>query len=244
MNLSANKISNKYNVDIEKVSSALMKIENKESILFAMSGKMGSGKDTVGDKIPNNAGLQRFNLKRLSYAAPLRAEIVEVLEAYKSSIPRNKLELHYNVNIDKIAKLHELLGNDSIYARTANARKAIQYWGTDVRRKQDGEYWVKKVVALTIDEINLGNSIYITDVRFPNEANSVTDLDGKIIRLEVPDNIRSERIYSRDGLLPTIDQLDHFSEMALDSHVFDIVFDGCKTPDILAEEASKYILNN
>lgn len=233
-------ISEKYCVNEDEAFSALNKIKNKESILFAMSGKMGSGKDTIGDKISNHIDYKDYVLISTSYATPLREEIMNVTELIKF-MSHSKIEEKYNVSIDKVKKLYALLDGDSVYDRTSNARRAIQYWGTDVRRKQNYNYWANKIVDFTIKTINNNKSVYITDVRFPNEAESVIDLGGKVIRLDVPSVVSSARILNRDGVLPTYEELTHSSETSLDDFEFDKVFDGCESPESIVNKARKYI---
>src|ERR1700676_2528126 len=46
--------------------------------------------------------------------------------------------------------------------------KLLQWWGSELRRTQDVNYWVKKMFAdLEKDKVDIA---LVTDVRFPNEA--------------------------------------------------------------------------
>ena len=72
-------------------------------------------------------------------------------------------------------------------------RTLMQNYGTDVRRKEDADYWVSKwwskvtVTATTgvIAETTHRNINTLTDdVRFHNEAEAIKDLGGILIRLE------------------------------------------------------------
>ena len=62
-------------------------------------------------------------------------------------------------------------------------RPMLTTWGTEVMRKQDDLYWVKKVED-RVNE-NKKNKVVsiITDVRFPNEIEYVQKLGGKVIHL-------------------------------------------------------------
>ena len=242
MRLTESEISEKYNVDRVKVSKAFARLDQDRAVLFAMSGKMGSGKDTVGDKIGKDNGFNKYEIIKTSYAAPLRKEISEITKKYKFGYPIETMAEDYNVEKQQIMRLVEMLNGDSIFTRTDNARRAIQYWGTDVRRKQNPNYWVNKTVDLVLDMIVDGKSVYVSDARFPNEVNAVYDLGGKVIRLDVPSGVRVDRISYRDGKRPTNEALNHSSETGLDEFEFKYVFDGCVDPDLLAKDIATHIL--
>ena len=60
-------------------------------------------------------------------------------------------------------------------------RVLLQAWGTDLRRKHCGEdYWIKRIA---INPQDLGKWIFVTDVRFENEAEFIRSKGGKIIRV-------------------------------------------------------------
>lgn len=242
MERQAKLVSEKYNVDYKSTLKALNKIKNKEVLIFAMSGKMGSGKDTIGNEITKADCVKDYTLINMSYASPVRTEMVEILEAYKT-MSAQEINDKFDVSIFKVKKLVDLIGDDSVYERSISSRQAIQYWGTDVRRNQNNNYWVNKIVELSIKLINENKSVYITDVRFPNEAMSIIDLGGKIIRLEVSTSTRKSRIMSRDGIVPTDEQLNHISEVSLDNYEFEKVFDGTESLQTLTHQAKVYILS-
>lgn len=60
-------------------------------------------------------------------------------------------------------------------------RKLLQNYGTEVRRVEDIDYWVKKWKA-SIDKI-ASDTIIVDDVRFENEANAVKRAGGMIVRI-------------------------------------------------------------
>ena len=66
----------KYKVNEDDLRSALSKVRNKEVILFAMSGKMGAGKDTIAALIADK--LNSYNVVTLSYGSPIRKEMDEI----------------------------------------------------------------------------------------------------------------------------------------------------------------------
>ena len=69
-------------------------------------------------------------------------------------------------------------------------RTLYQWWGTDYRRKQDPDYWVKRLFAQV--KKDAPDLAIVTDVRFPNEAESIKSAGGvliKVIRTTPPDLI-------------------------------------------------------
>lgn len=217
-------------------------IENEEVILYAMSGKMGAGKDTIGDGIKERLKSYGHNVVSMSYALPIRKEMEEVLNHYEAHKDYKMTAKYFNVSSCKIKEFIRLLNGKDVYRRTDESRLAIQYWGTDVRRSQDTNYWINQLVKMIVSELNNGNSVEISDVRFENEADSILDLNGKIIRIELPDKVRVERIINRDSLVPTESHLNHISETALDNYKFRRVFDGEQSVHKLTMEALEYII--
>lgn len=233
-------LSKKYNIKEQEIEAAINKIKNKEVVFYAMSGKMGAGKDTIGDGILKILKDKGLDVVCMSYSTPMRKEILNITKDFNQLSCRELTE-KYSAPYSSIVRLIEILNNEDIYERTVASRNAIQFWGTDVRRKQNYNYWVNKLTQLSIENINKGKSVYISDTRFPNEVDSIIDLDGKVIRLEVNEETRSKRIVDRDNLQPTMEHLNHSSETGLDNYKFDRVFDGCLPIEELVTNALNYI---
>lgn len=236
-----NKLSEKYKVDKESLSKAILKIQNKECLLFTMSGKMGSGKDTIGDLISNQLDSEGYQMLSTSFGYLIRHEITNIVDEYNESKDKEAYSVEVDASVVDLDKLSSLLGGCNIFERTENSRIALQFWGTEVRRKQENNYWINKMSQFVVRVVNKGYSVNITDARFPNEINLVEDLSGKVIRLEVSEKIRIKRLSKRDGVKVNQESLVHLSEIALDDYKFDKVFDGRKSPKKLASEGLEYI---
>jgi hypothetical protein len=59
-------------------------------------------------------------------------------------------------------------------------RGFLQWWGTEWRRGQDKEYWLKRFRERAAAA---GPRVVVTDVRFENEADEIESLGGKLIRV-------------------------------------------------------------
>ena len=73
----------------------------------------------------------------------------------------------------------------------------LQWWGTNVRRAQDLDYWVNELKR-KIDVMPKNSKICINDVRFPNEAKMIEDFNGYMLRI-----IRPDRPIDRDPNHPS-----------------------------------------
>lgn len=96
--------------------------------------------------------------------------------------------------------------------RTSEVRKALQLWGTEVRRAQNEQYWVDAFIE-SASKSRL--STVCDDVRFPNEANAILERGFPVVRIEVPESVRAERLKGRDGAKVNLAS-QHASETALD----------------------------
>lgn len=88
--------------------------------------------------------------------------------------------------------------------------KLLQWWGTEYRRAQDVNYWVKKTFASIPTNLDIA---MITDVRFPNEAEGVRSRGGYTVNVQ---RLREDgtQYYSSDR------PADHPSEVAVDDPKF------------------------
>lgn len=239
INQNVAQLSQKYKVDPGALKSAIDKIKDGEVILYAMSGKMGAGKDTIGAHIAFR--LNKYNIVPLSYGSPIRKEMDEINTYYLKTKDLKKTAELFEATEADIRSLVSFLKNTDVYARTNDSRLAVQFWGADVRRKQDENYWINKLIQMIVALLNEGCSVCVSDVRFVNEADSIIALNGKIIRVEVPEDVRLERIRERDNMTPTKKELEHYSEIILDNYNFERKFDGEQLPKIIAEQAINYL---
>lgn len=61
-------------------------------------------------------------------------------------------------------------------------RQLLQLFGTEYRRRQDPDYWVKRLE----EKLKGHERVVIDDVRFPNEVEMIHRLGGRVIRIDRP----------------------------------------------------------
>lgn len=175
--------------------------------------------------------------KYVEHAKNYRMTRETIAKAYKLCAEYN---LPFEV-IDKLFWLSRLQGiNLSKRHADPHYRKLLQWYGTDVRRKQNKDYWVGKLIEDVLysndDGLN-GNIIpinIITDVRFDNEYSIIKEIfpDTLFYNLtDLPENI-NKREQKRDTKAMNEEEKHHISETGLsDNTHFDKIFDRSKMSD-------------
>jgi len=124
--------------------------------LIGIVGYKKSGKDTLCNLLLED--WQNITPKRFAFADPLKKDIADWLKITVEDINRNK----------------ELF------------RPILQWYGTEYRRAQDEQYWVKRTVETILRSCPLQENTLaiITDVRFHNEAEMIRDCGGLLVRID------------------------------------------------------------
>lgn len=198
-----------------------------------MSGKKGAGKDTLAPLVTDR--LNANDPVHMSCADPLKDTVDDFIGAVRSSQSHDEArqallrvdpEMPSQVVDCLVETLYEAVHDDpNEHARSHSvpAVRALQYYGTDFRRKQDPDYWVKIAVQRASDEIAAGRFPYFTDARFPNEVDGLSAIGGLSVRLDVEPQEQLRRLQERDGRAPNPAELTHLSETALDDYAnFDV----------------------
>lgn len=206
--------------------------------VFLISGKLRSGKNQFAEYLDQQYQLNEKTVRQDLFAKKLKdwsksdyKPLVEIINNIADQIS-NALHKHKNylgdrypahgkfvVNpFDDIQHLVEKLKikDENFYEdKTEITRVLLQTYGTEIfRQRVDNEFWVKeliKSVKESEEDINI-----ITDVRFPNEIESLMDDP----ELDVT-TIRINRDMDRDSSIN-----EHPSETALDDYThFDFIVD-------------------
>lgn len=211
------------------------KIDSKFVPAIVIAGKMGYGKDYVGDLIKDNFS----NVEKISFADALKEEVEYIINLIRNNSSLEHIAYEMNVSKDEIKPLYiamiafKDINELTVKKKNSTIRFMLQYWGTDVRRKNNENYWVQKTVDKILEINKLGNVALITDGRFPNELKGVSELNGITIQLDISKEKQIENLLNRDGILPNKEAFNHPSETSyLEYKDFDLIL----TEDILSDK--------
>ncbi len=217
-----------HGVDEEVAAEAARRIMTREVSLLGFSGKLASGKDSVAAGVVRRLRLDP--VLHYSFAHPLKDEVDTVLNLLRTGregdIPplldvREGVPLTELLDLARVA-LAEDPGCDA-RTRTPAIRRVLQHWGTEIRRAQDYDYWVKSATRTILTHAATGTNVFYTDGRFPNEISSSRQIGFVVFRLQVDPLVQAERLSHRDGIgldplaqqHPSETALDHFDQFDL-----------------------------
>lgn len=210
------------------------KIDSKFVPAIVIAGKMGYGKDYVGNLIKDNFS----NVEKISFADALKEEVEHIINLIRNNSSLEHIAYEMNVSKDEIKPLYiamiafKDINELTVKKKNSTIRFMLQYWGTDVRRKNNENYWVQKTVDKILEINKLGNVALITDGRFPNELKGVSKLNGITIQLDISKEKQVENLLNRDGILPNKEAFNHPSETSyLEYKDFDLIL----TEDVLSD---------
>lgn len=186
----------------------------KLPLIIGIAGKAGSGKDTFADLI-----VSEFKAIKIPFAKAVKDEVEDFLKQHQIFYTRENLwgsqedkekeflivnsNLAYMLKSD--SKLYSLIyrfGQQKMDGILLSYRTLLQFWGTEYRRAQDDDYWVKKAFSQCKNK-----EIYVlSDVRFPNEYKALT----------TPHPMFKGYSVKIIGRKSNISGMEHSSETALD----------------------------
>ena len=132
-----------------------------------------------------------------------------IIKYYLCGIGKRAAIVPYGQYVKDTAKM--IFGWDG--QKDENGRQLLQWWGTDVVRKKNENFWVNTVMRLAAVLDGEIDYLIIDDCRFPNEIDLWKDEYGYL-------TLRIERPGHENAL--NDEQRKHPSETALDDYVFDI----------------------
>ena len=228
--------------------------------IIELSGKMGVGKDYVADELIKILKARDNKVERLAFADPLRRELDDIVRLIKCNESVESIANNMRVTADEIKYVIDLLDTDpqfndptfSMKNRPKSYRELMQYWGTDVRRARNKDYWVNKIVQTIREDTPFIDVFVITDARFANEIRAIIQFPYAFtVRLNASDSLREKRVKNRDGVDPSNLELNHSSENAINDDDVDMLknFDmiafstGNNGEDIAKDIAKEYLID-
>ena len=197
-------------------------------MIIGMCGLIGTGKDTVADILVNN-----YNFIKVSFADKLKDGVATVF-----SWDREMLE----GTTDESRTWREQ--KDEFWSRETNEhitpRLVLQMFGTDCMR--NGFYngiWVSIVKQQIINNPN--KNFVIPDVRFPNEAKMIKEVNGEVWRICRGQDPQWFISYVKDNIVPTDVHESEWQWAKLD---FDCVIHNNDTVKDLKNQVSSHLASN
>lgn len=181
-------------------------------IVIGLHGLPGSGKDTLADHL-----VEKYGFVKMAFADELKIEIGQAFGVHPTALNdrdvKNNEMLTFSLArcqntgfrnwfLQKNAIATENI-NDVLHA-PRSGRWLLQQWGTEFRRSQDPNYWVKRLnrrIHRTTER-----RIVVSDVRYHNEAELVNTLHRgqvwEIVRLNNPHHKPEDTHLSNARLFP------------------------------------------
>jgi hypothetical protein len=174
------------------------------AIRLAFTGLAGVGKTTAADHL-----VKEYGAVKVSWATPVKIEVHDFLSNFRA---RGWYDYEYHkmpvttMPIPDFLPLPPTLAagwKDEYKLRWINdnkywLRQMLQWWGTDYRRSQDENYWIKQGLKI-IDSYPRNMNMTVDDSRYENEGDALAARGFKIVQIDRP------------GIL----QMDHPSEQLL-----------------------------
>jgi hypothetical protein len=179
--------------------------------LIALTGPAGAGKDSAADFLVTHG---HFN--KLAFADSLRAEVANAFglverpailtDRATKEAPHYALALRNCTSFCFIGALamatHATVNSEWLDA-PRSPRQVLQWWGTEYRRTEDANYWIKALAGRISARRDSGLSRFVvTDCRFANELSFIHAHGGKLWRLDRPGLRRVEGAHASATGLP------------------------------------------
>jgi hypothetical protein len=138
-------------------------------IIIGVCGRIGSGKDTVADYLVNTHGF-----KRMSFAGSLK-DSVSVIFGWDRELLEGRTRQSREWREKPDTWWAERLDIPNL-----TPRWILQHWGTEVCRQGfHNEIWIH---SLEHKLENTTDNVVISDVRFPNEIDSIRRVGGLVVK--------------------------------------------------------------
>jgi hypothetical protein len=178
------------------------------SKVLGLAGPSGSGKDEVAD------AAARFGYQKWKVADQIRVEFAEFLEfALRQAAHIEGLPDHFE---DVVAAYKAAIWNKPT---SPEARVGLQWWGTDLRRADDPDYWTRDMAKI----LSTGEQFVVSDVRIPLERDIIRSIGGEVWWIDRPG-------------LQTVGLVGHATENSLGPEDCDRVLKNDSTLEVLTQK--------
>lgn len=153
--------------------------------LIGLCGRAEAGKDTCADVLQ-----AAYDFQRIAFADALREEISHSFGVDLRELLRRDTKEIRNpalaIGRSDDGRFIAIMASTGVCISSPRSpREITRWWGTEYRRKLDGEhYWVQRARDRLDSAFRRGaRRVVFTDVRFPNEAEFIRSYGGQVWRL-------------------------------------------------------------
>lgn len=158
-------------------------------MIVGISGKIGAGKDAIAARL-----VERWGFRIVRFSDSLKEEVLERLPTTLAAL--HAMHTYHNLTGQHAADCRTAAGSPECLRRMVyevkprGVRELLQEYGTDVRRKDDPNYWTREWLRRVLGDAPQRQprteNIVAPDVRFENEAQAVLGVGGELWRIERP----------------------------------------------------------
>lgn len=153
--------------------------------IIGLTGKAGSGKDTVAQIALEWCAENGISAERVAFADPLKLSAARALGAAKTVTLEQAVQFCNELKEGGRIKVELPTPPLSpIREYEISGREYLQWYGTEAHRDVfDLEFWVEatmKPLDERFRELRAPDVVFITDCRFPNEAAAVNERNGEV----------------------------------------------------------------
>jgi hypothetical protein len=154
-------------------------------MIIGLHAQAGAGKDAFADRL-----VEKHGFVKRGFAAPLYEEIADAFrvtvpwmqDRSRKEEPQRELRLTQCADGDFVECMRD---RDIPVSLWLSPRQVLQWWGTEFRRSQDNDYWLKRMAVFCRAAHDTGaKGVAVPDTRFENEAQFIHDAGGVVIRIE------------------------------------------------------------
>lgn len=248
-------INNNYANKDAMIEKAVKAIDDKEVFVFGFSGKKAAGKDTMAHLFMDKFRRLGKPAEDVPSSLAIRSEATEIFADIQRWV--NNRDVNENDFIASIAEKQDMEerhvryiidtvsplitpGSPALdgWSRANEVTATLQYLGDTVRLPKDPLYWARKSLWSIAVNASHGVSSFNPSLRFIHDADTLKDIGGYLIRLNIDPQKQAERLLGRDGVVVPPETLNHVSETSLDDYSrFDAIYDsGERTAEHLFKE--------
>ena len=194
-------------------------------MLLGIVGLIGSGKDTVAERLVSKHGFIRD-----SFAKSLKDAVSAMFNWDREMLEGNtESSRHWREQPDTFWS--------EKFGKPVTPRWVLQHFGTEVMRgNMYDAIWVDSCIGRY-----KGQNTVISDTRFPNEVKRIREHGGKIILVKRGEDPEWFTNYVEGNIEPTG---IHSSEYAWAKEEFDYVIENNGTKEALSEKVDKLLVSN